>query len=379
MKSIRLGLVAFLLLVATRSAAEEKDVRKIDPNMAGKAAELSTKWTDARSLTIEGQGWKETAHPYDRLPEKAQSVVPELVCTLSQNSAGITVRFITDATKVFGRWTVTNETLGMPHMPATGVSGLDLYVRIDGQWRWAGMGKPESGVTNAVQLAFGIPKEKHEFLLYLPLYNGVKQVDVGVPEDATIEPAQPRPSDHDKPVVIYGTSIVQGGCASRPGMAHAAILGRKLDRPVINLGFSGNGKMEMALENLLAELDAAAYVLDCGPNMSTALVTERYLPFIKALRAARPVTPIVLVESVHVQSSVAFPGLKAGSDEMNREIKRIYHALRGEKVKNLFYVPSEALLGDDGEGTVDGIHPTDLGFVRMADGLYAFLRPILGE
>ena len=182
-------------------------------------------------------------------------------------------------------------------MPATGVSGLDLYVKTEsGPWRWVAVGQPQDASTSTVTLVSGLPEGKREFLLYLPLYNGVSAVEIGIPGDRKLEKGAPRPASHRPPIVFYGTSITQGGCASRPGMAHTAILGRRLDRPVINLGFSGNGLMEPEMATLLAELDPAVYVLDCLPNMTAELVTERVEPFVRTLRKARPSTPIVLAE-----------------------------------------------------------------------------------
>ncbi len=181
-------------------------------------------------------------------------------------------------------------------MPATGVSGLDLYVRQpDGTWHWLANGRPAQQ-TNTATLVSGLAPAEREYLLYLPLYNGVSSVELAVPAGKSLAKAPARPADHAKPILFYGTSITQGGCASRPGMVHTAILGRRFDRTAINLGFSGNGKMEPELAGLLAELDPAVYVLDCLPNMKAALVTERVEPFEKTLRAARPTTPIVLVE-----------------------------------------------------------------------------------
>src|SRR5262249_29415705 len=149
-----------------------------------------------------------------------------------------------------------------------------------------------------------------EYLLYLPLYNGVKSVEVGVPKGAALTKASPRPADHAKPLVFYGTSITQGGCASRPGMVHTAILGRRLERPVINLGFSGNGRMEREMAELLAELAPAVYVLDCLPNMDAALVAQRVEPFVRTLRKARPDTPILLVEDRSYTTAFLLDGPK---------------------------------------------------------------------
>src|SRR5205085_2015483 len=137
---------------------------------------------------------------------------------------------------------------------------------------------------------------QREFLLYLPLYNGVSSVEIGIAKGSTLAKGPARPPERQKPIVFYGTSITQGGCASRPGMVHTAILGRRLDRPVINLGFSGSGRMEPAMATLLAELDPAVYVLDCLPNMSAAEVAERMEPFVRTLRKAHPRTPIVMAE-----------------------------------------------------------------------------------
>src|SRR5262249_38655970 len=145
------------------------------------------------------------------------------------------------------------------------------------------------------------------FLLYLPLYNGVKSLKIGVPRGAKIDKAPARPA-HQKPIVVYGTSIVQGGCASRPGMVHTAILGRRFDWPVINLGFSGNGRMELEVAKLIAEIDAAAYVIDCLPNMGARGVAERTEPLVLALRKARPSTPIVLMEDRSVANADLLPG-----------------------------------------------------------------------
>ncbi|MBN1442046.1 MAG: SGNH/GDSL hydrolase family protein, partial [Planctomycetes bacterium] len=209
------------------------------------ASEAGIRWRDALELGIEGRGWSDTESPYDRLPARAKDVVRPPVWSLSLDSAGMCVRFITDATSIHARWTLRSKSLAMPHMPATGVSGLDLYFKgTDGRWRWLAVGRPTAFPTNEARLAADLPPGKREYLLYLPLYNGVTSVEIGVPEAATIEKAPPRGPGERKPIVFYGTSITQGGCASRTGMVHTAILGRWLEHPVINLGFSGNGRME---------------------------------------------------------------------------------------------------------------------------------------
>ena len=123
--------------------------------------------------------------------------------------------------------------------------------------------------------------------------------EIGLPADAKLSKAEPYKNEDSslrKPIVFYGTSITQGGCASRPGMVHTAILQRRLDHPVVNLGFSGNGKMEPEVVELMAEIDASCFVIDCLPNMDAKEVAERTEPLVRKLREAQPKTPILLVE-----------------------------------------------------------------------------------
>ena len=266
----------------------------------------------------------------------------------------------------------------MPHMPATGVSGLDLYVRDMGVWRWIANGRPGGQHTESL-LADNIPDGRHEFMVYLPLYNGLESLEIGVAPSATLAKGPARPAGKDRPILFYGTSITHGGCASRTGMAYPSILSRRLDMPIINLGFSGNGKMEPELGVLLAEVDAAAYVLDCVPNMTPEQVAERVVPFVVALRAARPDTPILLVENIAYQAGAFLPAHKERYRAKNIVLREAYERLIAQGLSALHYMPGEVLLGDDGEATVDGTHPTDLGFQRMADAMEPVLRSALGH
>jgi len=337
-----------------------------------------TKWVEAWQLTLEGKGWTDTESPYDRFPARAKGVVPDGPWYLSKHSAGLAVRFITDASWIACRWKLISSHLAMEHMPATGVSGVDLYMRLapdqqkpPGQaWHWIGVGRPRQQEMEA-RIAGGIPAGEHEFILYFPLYNGVTSLQIGVPADAKIVPAPER----GKPIVFWGSSITQGGCAARPGMAYPAILGRWLDVPTINLGFSGNGKMDPPITKLLTELDVAAYVIDCCPNMPPQMIEERTEPLVRELRAAHPDVPILLVENIEYQASAALPGAKKAYLSKNEKLRAAYERLVQAGVNGLIYVPGEQLLGNDGEATVDGTHPTDLGFMRMAQAL----RPILAE
>lgn len=347
----------------------------IDPKSAREAGGLL--WYDARALGVEGQGWKDTAAPFDRLPARAEQKAPKAVWELSRHGAGLCVRFVTDSPKLAVRWALTSDRLAMPHMPATGVSGVDLYGRdADGTWKWLAVGQP-TALDNTKPLVANLPPGKREYLLYFPLYNGVTAVEIGIEPKSSLETAPEYPTSRRKPVVFYGTSITQGGCASRPGMVHTAILGRRLGCPIINLGFSGNGKMEPAMAELLAELDPAVFVLDCLPNMNAAMIVERVDPFVRTLLRARPKTPILLVEDRSYAHATLLPGPREVNRSNRAELRKVFEKLNGDKAGGVHYLAGDALLGSDGEGTVDGSHPTDLGFMRQADSFQKALEPLL--
>ena len=334
-------------------------------------------WSDIRQFGVEGRGWNDTKDFYDRLPARAETVVRKPVWDLSRDSAGECVRFVTDAPRIRARWAVTESWLYLPNATAIGKSGLDLYVKVDGRWHWLAVGQP-TAQTNEVTLVENLLPGKREYLLYLPLYNGTKFVELGVPTNCVIEKAPPWGPDVRKPIVFYGTSIVQGLSASRPGMVHSAILQRRFNWPVINLGFSGNGKMEPEMAGLLAELDPAVYVIDCLPNMVAGEIADRTEPLVNKLRAAHPAVPIVLVEDRTLQDSFLIQGRMEGYHLKDRAaLKAVFDRLQTAGVTNLFYVPGEHLFGDDGEGSTDGSHPNDLGFMRQAGIFAKVLEPLL--
>ncbi len=346
--------------------------------LASAADEPAVEWHDVTTWGIEGRLWEneERLRWFDRLPAAAEKTVPPNVWGLSRDSAGMAVRFETDATRILVRMRLSKANLASPHMPATGASGLDLYARDPaGLWRWVAAARPEKQEFEA-ELVGGLAPGRREYLAYLPLYNGVESLAIGVPAGAAFQGLAPR---QGRPIVFYGTSITHGACASRPGMAHVAILGRRLDRPVANLGFSGNGKMDAAVGDLLARVDAACYVIDCLPNMDAKLVAERCVPLVQRLRAARPDTPIVLVEDRRFTNEWILPAKRAHHDANHAALRAAFEKLRADGVRGLFYLAGDGLLGDDGEGAVDASHPTDLGFVRQADAFEPVLRQALQE
>lgn len=347
--------------------------------LAGEAFALPTQpaltWRDASTLTVEGRGWTDTAHFYDRLPARAKAIVRPPLWDLGADSAGIVIRFVSDAPEIHARWKLINANLAMNHMAATGVSGLDLYVRLNGEWRFLAVGRPNAQ-ENEEGLISGLPAGLKEFALYLPLYNGVTSVELGVPEGSKIDSALPR-TRNVKPVVFYGTSITQGGCASRPGMAYPALIGRRLDVATVNLGFSGNGRGEHEVSDLLAELDPSVYVIDAMPNMDPDTVDERIRYMLKVIHARHPETPLIIVEHAVFTSAYNVAKGPAASDAWNKILRQIFKENEKEWNGRLHYVRCDKLMGSDGEATVDGVHPTDVGFLRMADVLTPAVKKAL--
>lgn len=352
------------------------NINELDHRFAQPTVVDGVKWYDLRAFGIEGQGWADTEQPFDRWPLWARGVLRDPVWELGQRCAGLRARFVTDATSLAAQWTVRRSELALSHMPATGASGLDLYAMDAGRWRFAGVGRP-NGMQNQVTLVSQMESQPRQFLLYLPLYNGIETIRIGVPEGSTVTKPPPYPVADPRPICFYGTSINQGGCASRPGMCHIAILHRRLNRPVINLGFGGNARCEPEVASLLAELDPCCYVIDPLCNMREPMITERLGPLVRTLRQARPNTPILLIGSIEYQDGWLNPARALKRNTSDQAMVNTYHALLREGITNLHHMVGSALLGDDGEATVDGTHPTDAGFLRMADQIEPVLRRLL--
>lgn len=339
-------------------------------------AEPEMQWHDVTTWGVEGRAWADEARErwFDRLPASAEGEVTTAVWNLSRSATGMMVRFRTDASEIWADYVLQSDHLNSTNMTPIGYSGLDLYARDHtGRWRWAGSTRPhEQHVRQSI--VDGLAPGAREYALYLPLRNGVESLSVGVPAGAHFEPLPPR---EQKPIVFYGTSITHGVSASRPGMVHTAILGRRFDRPVVNLGFSGQGRMDAAIGSLLTRVEAAAFVIDCLPNMNAASVRNRCKPFVLQLRAAWPDTPIVLVEDRRNTNSWIRPERDAYHNENHAALMECFHQLKAEGVMGLYYITGDDLLGHDNDGTIDGSHPNDLGFARQADEFEPVLRAAL--
>ena len=390
--------VGFVFAVAVWSSAlAQEDASKWDPRMAVESAVVDTngvKWIDGRFLPIEGRAFDDVDDWYDRLPANVTTNVNGGVRGMKHHTAGMLFRFKTDSRNLHFRWTPRSPKLSMDHMPATGVSGIDVYRWDSSRDRWVYAGACRMRDDSLKEFSLDIAWTPDDpCIVNLPLYNGIKEFRLGIDAGATVEALPSRKSGINKPVVFYGTSITHGACASRPGLAFVNRVGRDLDVPVVNLGFAGSGRMEMEMADHLTRIDASCYVLDCLWNMdkprdvpgaafhdmyaagfdekdSISVVRFRYEPFIRELRRKRPDVPIVMAEQSDVYNNGRF-------DEKNRFIRALYKKLVAEGWTGLVYLSNSDMYTGDLEGTAEGCHPNDLGMESLAKAFGGAVRRAL--
>jgi len=365
MKRAFVILAVAILLPAIAFAQEEKKPQP-DP----------LKFVAAQDLMIINQGFDNTEMTFSRLPEDLKDETRKAVWDLGLNSAGIAVRFSTDSKRIGVKWTLLNNFF-MNHMASTGIRGIDFYFYgDDGKWHFVATAQPSNKAENEKTVLNNLDGSEHEFMAYLPLYDGVKSVEIGVDQEATID--KPHISaltkNAGKPIVVYGTSIAQGGCASRPGMVYSSILSRELNKEVINLGFSGNARMDFALAKMCARIDAESYIVDCLENCTTQTLRDSAYNWIVYLAKQRPEAKIYMVENIEYCYGLIDVKTAADVVEKNAYWKELFDQLVGEGYKNLIYIDKEGLTGPDTEGSVDGAHQTDLGFRRMADKFLQYIK-----
>jgi hypothetical protein len=310
-----------------------------------------------------------------RFPLRLKDALPKAVWSLAQSPSGGRIRFRTDSSSLAIRLDYPSPP-NMRNMHAFGQTGVDLY--LDGVYRSTAIAPQDTKPGVAVEHVYfeKQPRAQREITLYLPLYKGVKVLGIGLDKGAEISKA--RPVALAKPIVFYGTSITQGGCASRSGMSYQAILGRTLNVDFVNLGFSGNGKGEPVVADAVAEVDAACFVLDFAQNNRTVeSLQEVYDPFITTLRKKHPDTPIVAVTPIANAREQISPDSQ--TEGMRRHIRQVVSKRIGAGDTRLQLVEGTDLLGYDRlDGLVDGSHPNDLGFQWMAEGLASRLAKVLG-
>jgi len=359
--------------------AQVPTAQKLDKNMSLKAVEVEgIAWFDPKEepFKLLGFEWIKEDGVYRRLPVNPGWEIRKAVDQLANHTAGGQIKFRTNSKRILIRVEL-RERSGMYHMPATGQSGFDLYMLDSGVQHYLKTTRfPHDTIRYQVELFNDDLNELRSFTLNFPLYNGVNSVQIGLDQGADLK--APLPFKIPGKIVIYGTSITQGGCVSRPGMAYSNIINRKMDVQFVNLGFSGNGRGEPELAHLINQISETSFIiLDYEANANETIMNTLG-PFVDILRDEYPLTPILIM------SKIRYAGASHGSSAyrllmQNRDFQKNLVDERQEKGdKNIYFLDGSNILGEDYfECTVDGSHPNDLGSFRIANALISTIEDIL--
>ena len=347
------------------------DISQVDKNflIETKISRTDIKFYDVKNSPFEISGVFYEDGAFRRIPESVAKATNDGVVSLHTNTAGGRIRFKTNSSYIAINAKMSG--LGkMPHFAFTGSMGFDLYMKSNGKDIYINTFVPPFNVLDGYEgiIEFASTKEK-EITINMPLYSNVKELYVGLSEDAVVLP--PEPYSIEKPIVYYGSSITQGGCASRPGMAYEAIISRKLNFDYINLGFSGNAKGEDAIANYIADIDMSMFVYDYDHNApSLEHLMNTHQRMFNIIRDKNPDLPIILLSR---------PKYLLNLEEEKRFeiIKRTYDNAVCSGDENVYLIKGTKLMEvAKWEGTVDNCHPTDFGFVSMANALIPVISKI---
>lgn len=330
-----------------------------------------------REYPLHGTVAKGQSVNYVRIPDSLKANMRPDLYNLADNTAGMYIRFASNAKAIGAKWKATRK-FNMNHMTAAGVRGMDLYTLQNGKWTTVSSARPSLNSHNTTTMVItDMEPQMREYMLYLPLYDGIDSIYIGVDSTAVVQlPTIDSPREN-RPIVMYGTSILQGGCATRPGMVHTSIISRMLDRQVINLGFSGNAKLDMEIATLIGQTPASVIVLDPLPNLKEDELNQRMSPFVAEIRRHQPNTPILLVESPIFPLMRFNTETNATISSKNNALRLIYDKLVTAGDNKLYYFRGEDVLGDCVEGTVDNYHLTDLGFTVFANNLAPVIQRLM--
>lgn len=321
------------------------------------------RYVDASTLTVINKARPDRGPVFERLDVGCYPDLPKTVNRYLRYSTGLAVVFRTDSRNIRARWS-TVERLPRANNTLICQRGLDLYIRRGSEWVFAGVGSPDNkGLDTDAPVVVKMAEGEKECLLYLPLFDRVTSLEIGVDADASIEPME---NPFSRKIVVLGSSITHGSGASRPGMAYPARLERRTGWQFVNLGVSGLCKMEPFYARIIADTEADAFLFDTFSNPSGEQIDERLADFVRTIREAHPDVPLIFLQT-EVRESGNFDERKRGHEAKKREA-----AVRGMKKllktdPKIHFIDPGMPIGDDHEATVDGVHPTDLGYTRIID------------
>lgn len=353
------------------------DPSKLDRHMQNDASsEHNLKWMDAKEkpIRISGFAWMEQDGAYRRLPLQPLHPISAPVDILANCTAGGQLQFQTNSSVLAIKAKLAGRA-NMYHMTATGQNGFDCYLGLPGKYdsfTYCSTTRfnPEDSQVRSTMFDLTPEGERlREVRIHFPLYQAVEKIEIGLHREAVIK--APTPYQNFKKIIFYGTSITQGGCASRPGMAYTNILGRRFPYEIINLGFSGNGKGEPNLARMIREIDnPALLVLDYASNVSLEEFRTTLPRFIALIREKHQDVPICIISKIPTAAERHRPSIRTLRENYRSVAEYCTQKLKQSGDPSIFVVDGGTLLGEDFEEcTVDGVHPTDLGFSRMAKGL----------
>lgn len=351
----------------------------------GIAAMADTVWhnpLDGDVPHLCGRGWNaEIGKSYARFPDRMKEMMPPGIWGLSRQSAGMMVRFRSTSPNIHIRYKLS-AIGGYKNMAPLNHQGVDMYATdANGDIHWLGnhMGWSFKDTITISYRQIRTPvfaKRGMDYQVYLPPYSVTAWVHIGVDEGTEFEFI---PQSDERPIVVYGSSIVQGASPSRPGLMWTNIVQREMDYPLINLGFSGSAMMEPPLFEAMSEIDARVYILDPMPNSHTLgeEIFKRMTAGVRQLRA-KSQAPILLMEASAATDSLYLPHLNESYRKADAILRRAYQQLLDEGVKNLYYLTHQEL-GLSEDSWMEGVHPNDLGNREYADAVEKKLREILAE
>jgi len=362
---------------------KKQDIGELDRNLKTRAVTLEgmdVYHVDDQPIQLTGLPWHKKGGVFCRLPEDMDMDFNPAVKQLNRCTTGAAIRFRSNTAEICLHADV--DGCRMSQMSLIGSMGFDLYV---------GNGLPQVFAKSScfpyaeneyTCRMFSSPNHiMRDFVIYFPLYSGVKSVEIGLEAGTVIE--APTPWKDPRPVILYGTSITQGGCVSRPGMLYSNILSRLLGQPFYNFGFAGNGKGEPQIAEKLAEIaNPAMYILDYDDNAHPELLEKTIRPFIRILRQSHPKIPILAL-STEPKSAEAFEPFDSVYASKERPLynqihQTVFDEMRAAGDDNIYYLDGRMLYGADFDAcTVDGAHATDLGSYRIAHALAPVIERIL--
>ena len=346
-------------------------------------AGAQTVWHDPlqeEPVAVCGRGWNlESGKSFSRVPERLLPGLTKSVVSLSKNSAGLSVRFHTDSPDIKVRYSLSSSG-GYVNMAKLNHSGIDLYAREDsGKWHWIGSHMAwHFGDTITYTYRDIRPRDDKskglEFELYLPPYSSVSSLSIGTEKGTSFRFI---PDSREAPIVVYGSSIVQGASPSRPGLMWTSQVKRELGMPVINLGFSGSAYLEPAVFEMLGEIEARAYVLDPMPNsysLAEEEIVKRLTEGVEYLRQ-RSEAPILLVECAGAADSYFRRDVNEKYERGNRAMRNAFEKMRRKGIGKLYYLSKEDI-GMDEDSYIEGTHPNDIGNRLQAVAVASRLRSV---